>query len=251
MKEYHKIQSIFKRDERGNLILGEYSLPEFEFLRNNVWQFTEKVDGTNVRIMWDGKKVSIGGRTDNAQISTFLLDTLMQMFYGEENRKLFIEKFGEQEGTSVCLYGEGYGARILKGGGNYIPDGVSFVLFDVLIADTTSDKNSEGIYLKREDVEDIGNFFGVKVVPIIGYGTLEDAVKATEQGQKSQWGDFLSEGVVARPLVELKTRGGDRIITKIKHKDFNFKKKKEIYKHKVKVVCNCNLSTTDVTCQSK
>jgi hypothetical protein len=41
-----------------------------------------------------------------------------------------------------------------------------------------------------------------------------------QNGFTSQWGDFAAEGIVARPKIELKTRGGKRIITKIKHKDF-------------------------------
>ena len=52
MKEYHKIQTIFKRDPENKfktLIYGEFSLPEFEYLKNNTWIFTEKVDGTNIR----------------------------------------------------------------------------------------------------------------------------------------------------------------------------------------------------------
>ena len=45
-------------------------------------------------------------------------------------------------------------------------------------------------------------------------------VTAASQGFKSQWGDFMAEGIVARPAQELRTRDGHRIITKIKHKDF-------------------------------
>jgi hypothetical protein len=39
-------------------------------------------------------------------------------------------------------------------------------------------------------------------------------------GVKSWWGDFDAEGIVARPQVELFTRAGHRIITKLKCKDF-------------------------------
>jgi hypothetical protein len=39
-------------------------------------------------------------------------------------------------------------------------------------------------------------------------------------GLKSQWGDFEAEGIVARPKVDLFDRGGNRIICKIKGKDF-------------------------------
>jgi len=36
---------------------------------------------------------------------------------------------------------------------------------------------------------------------------------------QSQWGDFIPEGVVARPRVELRTRRGARVIVKLKQKD--------------------------------
>ena len=221
MTEYHKIQTIFKRDmtKKGKIIEGEYSLPEFEYLKDNEWVFTEKVDGTNVRVMWDGSAVSFGGKTDNAQMPMPLITALQEMFEGTTKKQLFIEKFDTiQDGTEaspepveVCLYGEGYGAKIQKGGGNYIPDGVSFVLFDVKI---------DNWWLQRQDVEEIGAYFGVKVAPMIGSGTLQDAVEMTRPGFKSTWGDFTAEGIVLRPKTELRTRAGHRLITKIKAVDF-------------------------------
>jgi len=56
-------------------------------------------------------------------------------------------------------------------------------------------------------------------VPIIGMGTLHEMVELAKTGFKSRWGDFMAEGVVAKPAVELKSRNGERIITKIKYKD--------------------------------
>lgn len=214
MKEYHKIQTVFKRDDTTKHILeGQFSLPEFEYLKDNTWVFTEKVDGTNIRVMWDGSFVTFGGKTDDAQMPVFLLYKLQELFEGTQKRALFQEIFGGDEpgSASVCLYGEGYGAKIQKAGTDYIPDGVDFVLFDVKIGDW---------WLERQNVEDIASKFGIRIVPIIGEGTLQDAVDRTRSGLKSIWGDFTAEGIVARPKTELKTRRGDRIITKIKHRDF-------------------------------
>lgn len=96
---------------------------------------------------------------------------------------------------------------------NYIPDGVSFVLFDVKVNEW---------YLKREDVEDVASKFGIKIVPIVGHGTLQDAIDMIKKGMKSEWGNFIAEGIVARPRVEVFTRKGERVIAKIKYKDYNF-----------------------------
>lgn len=208
MEEYHKIQTVYKRNpETGfkTLLDGEYSNPEFEYLKNNKWIFTEKVDGTNIRVMFDGKGITFGGRTDNATIPAHLVTALNNSFMPIDVRKKFEEKFPD----GVCLYGEGYGAKI-NNGGNYRQD-QSFVLFDVRI---------RGYWLNRCDVEDVAKYIGIDIVPIIGTGTLIDMVTMARQRFNSRWGEFAAEGIVARPAVELKTRRGGRIITKIKAKDF-------------------------------
>lgn len=218
MTEYHKINTIFKRDmtNKGMLQIGEYSLPVFEYLRDNDWVFTEKVDGTNVRVMWDGKRVSFNGKTDNAQMPMPLVTKLQELFEGTAKRQLFIDTFGglndPEEDMEVCLYGEGYGAKIQKGGGNYMASGVDFVLFDVKVSDW---------WLQREDVEDVASCLGIKAVPVIGHGTLHEAVELARSGFNSEWGNFPAEGIVLRPSEELRTRNGQRIITKIKHCDFH------------------------------
>ena len=204
---------MFKRqmENKGKMLFGQWSLPEFEYLKNNKWVWTEKVDGTNIRVMFDGNEINYNGKTDNAQLHTDLIKRLQYLF--NPQLELFKETFkpkNEQEKTEVCFYGEGYGAGI-QTGGNYkkVKD---FVLFDIKIGNW---------WLNRIDIEEIAKKFNIEIVPIIGSGTLEEAIEITKKGFKSQWGDFIAEGIVLRPEVELKTRRGDRIITKIKHKDFN------------------------------
>jgi len=214
MKAYHKIQTVLKRDPRTNyktLVEGEVSLPEFEYLMGNLWTFTEKVDGTNIRVTFDGREIAFGGKTDNASIPAFLIKKLQDRFLPQAQK--FVEKFGG-ETTGVCLYGEGYGAKIQKGGGNYRQD-PDFVLFDVKIGEW---------WLKRVDVEDVARFFDLDIVPIIGEGTLIEMIDKARNGFNSMWGNFLAEGIVARPKVELLTRDGSRLIAKIKHKDFYHEK---------------------------
>ena len=210
MIKYHKIQTVYKRDPDNNhrtLLEGVFSIPEFDYLKGNQWVFTEKVDGTNIRIMYTpNEKIKYGGKSDNAQIPSFLLNNLLELF--DDQQENFVKTFGDD--TPVCLYGEGYGAKIQKGGGNYRQD-QSFVLFDVLIG---------GWWLQREDVEEIAQKLSVDSVPIIGEGNLIAMIERTRNGFDSQWGNFRAEGIVARPKTELKTRSGHRIITKIKCKDF-------------------------------
>lgn len=208
MNEYHKIQTIFKRDmtnKAKTLLEGEWAKPEFEYLANNKWSFTEKVDGTNIRIMFQDGHITFGGKTDSAQLPAQLVGCLNERFHPSMAEQLF-----NIFGCDACLYGEGYGAKIQKGGGNYRAD-QDFVLFDVRVGD---------YWLRREDVEDVAKKLRLDIVPIIGEGNLHDAIKLVKGDLLSTWGNFQSEGIVARPSVELKTRAGERIIAKIKCRDF-------------------------------
>lgn len=104
MKEYHKISNIFERDtETKKLIEGKYTDPSVEYLKDNLWELSEKIDGTNIRIEWDGHKVKFAGRTDKSQIPVELANRLFELFGGNENEELFEQKFGD---LHVILFGE-------------------------------------------------------------------------------------------------------------------------------------------------
>ena len=213
--EYHKIQSLFKRDMTAPgkpLIEGEWTLPEFEYLADNQWEFTEKVDGTNVRIIYNGPhageidepEIEFAGREETSILPPKLVEALKAHFspLGELLHQTFPK--------GAVLYGEGYGAGIQKAGRLYRED-QHFVLFDVRVGDW---------WLSRVSVEGIADTLGLGVVPVIARGTLHDAVAMAKQGIVSRWGGFPAEGIVARPVVPMHTRAGERIIAKIKSRDF-------------------------------
>ena len=206
--EYPKIQSIFKRDEKTHkFIEGEWGLPEFEYLKNNTWQWAEKIDGTGVRARWNpvASQISFRGRTDKASLPPFLLARLQQTFTADKLIAIFPD-------LPICIYGEGFGNRIQKAGKDYLPSGVDFILFDIRIGRW---------WLRRADLEDIAARLGIHIVPIIGQGTLIEAIEFIKAKKlKSIFGDFLAEGLVLRPVIELRDRTGQRIIAKLKHKDF-------------------------------
>jgi hypothetical protein len=211
MRTYEKIESLFERNTEGTkkLIEGQFHNPTVMMCRNLMWDWTEKIDGTNIRVYWDGHKVSFGGRTESAQIPAPLVNRLNELFGGETNAQLFEQKFG---GTEVLLFGEGYGAKIQKGGGLYKPDGVDFILFDVMIGD---------LYLRRDSVEDIARCFGIQAVPIVLRGDIDDAVAFVKSKPKSTIGKAMMEGVVGRLPEELFDRRGNRLIVKVKVRDFD------------------------------
>lgn len=207
MEEYHKIKTLFERDEKTKkLVEGRFRSPEVEYLKDNMWEFTEKIDGTNIRIIWNGHKVEFFGRTANAQIPAQLTNRLFELFGGETNEEMFEQKFGE---TEVMLVGEGYGAKIQNGG--LYRDTQDFILFDVKIA---------GNWQPRASVHDIAEYFKLDVVPIVFTGTIQEGIDYVKAKPKSLIGTAMSEGLVGRPVVEMQDRTGDRIIVKIKVNDF-------------------------------
>jgi ATP-dependent RNA circularization protein (DNA/RNA ligase family) len=205
MKPYAHIDTIFHRNpetKNKTLLEGVWSQPAFEYLKDNRWIFTEKIDGTNIRVIYTGSDIIFNGKTDNAQIPATLVKRLFELFP--------VGKFMDLDYPSMTLYGEGYGKGI-QSGGNYIKDGVDFILFDVWI---------DGWWLERNNVEDTAQKLGIKVVPVIGIGTLMEGYEKTRAGFKSEIADCMAEGLVMRPFVSLHNRKGSRILTKIKHKDF-------------------------------
>ena len=210
MKKYEKIETVFERDTMGTkkLKYGCYRNDAVKYTAWNEWQWTEKIDGTNVRVHWDGHKVSFSGRTDNSQLPSPLLNRLIDIFGGTDTEELFEQLFGEKE---VILFGEGYGKKIQAVGSKYIPDGVDFILFDVCVNDT---------YLDRKEVENIALAFRISVVPVVLVGTINDAINYVMTKPKSTIGTAPMEGLVGRPAVELKDKNGNRLIVKVKVCDF-------------------------------
>jgi ATP-dependent RNA circularization protein (DNA/RNA ligase family) len=189
--------------------MGSWAKPEFEFLKDNKWVWTEKVDGTNIRVIYKDGVVTFKGKTERAQIPADLVNKLIELFPAKKFEKTF------DADAPICLYGEGFGNKIQKVGKLYNPDGVNFILFDVRIGD-----ENNSIWLERNNVEEIAASMGIWKVPIVGYGSLGSAIQHTKNGFDSLLANVQAEGLVLRPETELLNRMGRRIITKIKRKDF-------------------------------
>lgn len=219
MAEYQKIQTLFKRDEKNIIIPDQFTYPEFEVLKDLKWECTEKIDGTNIRIELassgnseDGIIMSFKGRTDKAIIPEHLL-TKLNWLFDREHLMEALNITDETQNCNITLYGEGYGAKIQKGG-NYISNDVNFILFDVKI---------DKWWLDRESIKDIANKLGIDAVPLMGYMTIPEAIEYVKKGFKSTIAenkDYDAEGLVLKAPCGLLKRDGERLITKIKTVDF-------------------------------
>lgn len=192
--KYPKIETCFQRSlETKKLLNGVWRSDELQYLKDCEWIWTEKVDGTNIQIRWDGHRVEFGGRTERANIPQPLMDYLKTTFGGEVNEEIFEQLFGE---TEVVLFGEGYGPKIQSGGG-YRKD-VSFILFDVKIGN---------FWLLRDKVEEIAKQLNIDVVPLIGYGPIQFAIDFVKEhpmsrvAQNNGGSGCYMEGLVGTPTV--------------------------------------------------
>lgn len=210
MVKFQKIETIFNRATDGSkkLIEGSYQNEVVEYLAKNTWVCTEKIDGTNVGVVWDGYTVHFQGRSESSSLPGKLVDYLMGIFLSDEVQELFEQKFGEMK---VVLFGEGYGAGIQKG--KAYRNDISFILFDVYLPE-------KDLWLKRDAIEDIAQTFNIDVVPIILTGTLQEAVEFVKKRPDSTIGTAKMEGLVCKPQQEVRDRIGKRIVVKVKYKDF-------------------------------
>jgi ATP-dependent RNA circularization protein (DNA/RNA ligase family) len=210
--EYPKIDTLFERKE--DFSVDPTKLKKSVIGTINLWDVTEKIDGTNVRIMLSGKgEMSYGGRTENAQMPTDLLMKLVNMFPAD---KLKAAMWKDQpQNPEVILFGEGYGPGIQRGG-SYRAD-KSFILFDVLI---------EGKWwLDQENIQDVAKKLEIDSVPYLGRKTLDQIIEMVKEPFQSKIGTAMAEGIVARPIETLFDKRGERLIIKLKTKDFKGSKK--------------------------
>lgn len=210
MWPYPKIETLFNRDPENMKHVIHGDLRDESFGLVDKWLVTEKVDGTNVRVglTVDGE-VRFGGRSDNAQMPLPLLTHLTETF----PRKLLASAF--DEGVVATLYGEGYGARIQKAGGNYRST-PSFRLFDVRVGDW---------WLNWEGVEAVADKLGILTVPILDVDctteqAIEHATSYSEVARVENDCAVIHEGIVCRTDPLLLMRNGKRLVWKLKASDF-------------------------------
>lgn len=222
---YPKILAPFARDKANDKKVNKnkWSKPEFELLKDIEWVWTAKADGTSIGLRWDGERVSFVGHTDKSQIPPKLLKYLQNTFGTPEAETIFEDLYGS---TSVTVYGEGISSETNEDYEH--PDGW-FIPFDVKC------DLPNGRWWNREAVNEFVYRFD-DLIPAVEMfkGSIEIAVKKIEEyNNNKQMGlsvktDLICpydpkrplEGVVGRPKVELLDSNGERIICKVKCKDF-------------------------------
>ena len=224
--KYPKINTIWKRGDKGKIIEGNYSCEEFDSISK--WYATEKIDGTNIRVtiyfckhsdLYKGmddstiiRDIDIQGRTDNSQIPSHLKSYLTDLF-SKEDSLLKAFEFKDNYPNRVIIYGEGYGNKINNGQNKYRKD-VSFICFDIWI---------DGIWLEPDNMKDICKKLKIDYVPEIKYTSKEALIYLVKSGFQSKIGlnkNIQAEGIVVRSKPLMLFRDGTPIKWKLKTRDY-------------------------------
>lgn len=209
MREYHKIETLFVFDQATKkFIVGNFYNNNVEILKDNKWDFTEKIDGTNFRIYWDGHKLTYAGRTDNAEFSKEQVDYITTNLVNEDIENVFEQKFQEKE---VMVYGELFGNKIQNGYLYTNNQGLDFRVFDIEI---------DSIFLTYRSMSILAEELGYKSVPVVLVGTIQDGIDYVLSHEISTFSTAKLEGLIGKPVGDFRDRLGKRIVVKIKRRDF-------------------------------
>ncbi len=216
MTEYQKIDTLYKFDNATKTYTDEFYSPYVEYLRNNKWLSSEKVDGTNVSVQFDGHRLEFHGRTERSDLPKEVLAVLTEKFADSEVE--FEQLFC---GKPAILFMECYGGKIQGGvyGGKE-----RLIGFDIMV---------DGQYLDKRCIGEIFAKFGVDCVEFKEIENLDEAINEvkswTENTQAGiskycEKGTTVKEGLVCVPAVRIHDNQGKRIIVKIKVKDIKKKR---------------------------
>lgn len=215
---YPKITSPFKRtEEHGKTVNINVPFDDYAkmFIESNI-RFTgsEKVDGTNLNIIYDGNHIQYRGHTDKTTWNPEVEEYIKSRFLTPEFEQMCEQKFGENE---IQLSGELIGPKIQ--GNLYKLSEYKFILFDIYNITTDA-------WWNQSTVTEIAEYLNLERVKVISSHTikewLEQAFYNCESGcgYKSSLCDSTEiEGVVIRPEMELCKANGERVIYKLKVKD--------------------------------
>ena len=188
----------------------------------------EKIHGTSTHISYkhDEKKVhfSSGGESHEKFVALFDQEALL---------KAFQENFS----CDVVVFGEGYGGKQQKMGHTYGPT-LKFIVFDIKVDD---------YWLSVPNAEDVAKKLGLEFVHYVRIPTTIEAIDAERDAESVQGirngmgGGHKREGVVLRPLIEMKTNDGKRIMSKHKGEGFGeTKTERQVDPEKLQVLTEAN-----------
>jgi len=199
-------------------------------LFKEVWA-AEKIHGTSAHVRYDAQ--------ESRPNDPFETEPGLFFFNGGENRGNFVKLFDQpnlirafkemfpEPDAKVIVYGEAYGGKQQGMSGTY-GKALKFIVFEVKVGT---------VFLSMEQAEDVAKKLGLEFVhyrkittDLASLDAERDAPSeqafrngCADRNDQSTW--KKREGVVLRPLIELRKNNGNRIICKHKGEDFKETKK--------------------------
>ncbi len=219
-KDIHTKEQLPEGIKFGDHIEGIYSNPIFKYLRDCSWLWSEKLDGTNIRIIVPSQenpdiRIKIKGRDDNSSIPQVLIDWILDWIHREDAiiRDSFV--------NGAILFCEGVGENIQKG---HLFGMQHLKLLDIKVGN---------FWLEKTSIAEIATSLYLDFAPIRLEGTIQDAINFVQGNQRSAFDNGLLEdrtslrieGLVGQPYHRLFDAQGNRIQVKIKWEDFKPKGK--------------------------
>lgn len=188
----------------------------------------EKIHGTSAHIKWKFEEKKV-------------------IFFTGENHPLFLTLFDEEflikkfeeifPDQNAVIFGEHYGGKCQGMSGTYGKES-KFIGFDVKVGD---------VWLNVPNAEDVCNNFNIEFV---SYNKIDVSLpKLIEERDKPSVQAVRNgilepkkrEGIVVRPLIELRSNNGERVISKFKpDEEMETKSKREVSEEQLKVLSEAN-----------
>ena len=189
----------------------------------------EKIHGTSAHIRWNPENKEIGFFAGGGAYEEFI-----KLFDIDFIEAKFKEVFPD---IKVYIYGESYGGK-QQGMSHTYGKEPKFIGFDVKVGD---------VWLNVPNAEDVCKQFNIEFVDYVKVPTTLEALNAERDKPSVQaLRNGISEpkqreGIVLRPLIEVRTNNGERVIAKYKPEKFGeTKTKREVSPEELKVLEDAN-----------
>ncbi len=212
--KYSKFNSPFKKDEKY-LNTNELS----QYFPKGRWIKTEKVDGTNIRIILTkqdeegNREIFVGSRKLILEEKDKGSQTYFHCIKDVNLHK--IKEYFKDVNSTVIIYGEGYGAGVQKGG--IYSKEKNYRVFDIRIGEAYQDFE----FVKKVCIDNQLNLIPVMTeVEEITYEECLNSLENFTHTLLNEGDGGQPEGFVYKFEPVLLNKYGERLIFKVKHKDF-------------------------------
>lgn len=203
---YPKIQTLYNRGSDFK-VTTELRRPEFGYINN--WLWMEKLDGSNISIVQNNGGTNWRGRTPRSQFTKEVQNYLSLLC--ERWHETLVLKRIEYRLDSIEIFGEVIGPKIQNG--EIYSDKITSRWYDIRV--------NNSLWLDWDHVIDYSRDleFTKPRYGMLPLHRIRDMVQAgfnTAEGNR----EGPAEGVVAKTWVPLYNNNNDRLIWKLKTKDF-------------------------------